>query len=154
MASGRDVTPKNTQDRNDRNVAASGAQHSIPSAFQPFSGTLLCNRTARTLPHPLPTGQGLLGERLSQSYNSACAYCPSLAAFVSAAFFPRPVATAACVLQMGRCRPYVTQSDGIDAASQASHTYSERPKPRSAAGWPGHCVTRPPSRSDRISAMG
>ena len=62
-----------------RHVAASGTQHSSLSAFAPFIGALLCNRAARALLRPLPTEQGLLAERLPQSYNAVCAYRPNLA---------------------------------------------------------------------------
>ena len=47
-----------------RRVGAAGTQHLSLSAFAPFNGALLCNRTARTLLHPLPTEQGLLVKRL------------------------------------------------------------------------------------------
>ena len=64
-----------------RHVAAFGMQQSNLSAFAPFIGVLLCNRTARALLHPLPnrdSEQGLLAERLSQPYNAARAHRPKL----------------------------------------------------------------------------
>ena len=53
----------------------------------PFSGALFCNRTTRALLHPLPTEQRLLAERLRQSYNAVCAYCPNLAGIRFRSFF-------------------------------------------------------------------
>ena len=60
-------------------MAAAGIQHSSLSTSAPFSGALLCYRTARALLHPLPADQGLLAERLPQPYTAVCTYCPKLA---------------------------------------------------------------------------
>ena len=62
-----------------RHVAAADTQHLSLSAFTPFSGALLCNRTARALLHPLPTEQGLLAERLPRPSNAAYACHPNFA---------------------------------------------------------------------------
>ena len=59
-----------------RHVAVAGTQHSSLSAFAPFSGALLCNHTASTLLHPLPTEQGLLSECLHEAYNAVGGYHP------------------------------------------------------------------------------
>ena len=62
-----------------RHVEAADRQHSSLSAFAPFSGALLCNRTARALLHPLPTEQRLPAERLPRPYNAVRADRPKLA---------------------------------------------------------------------------
>ena len=70
-----------------RHVEAADRQHSSLSAFAPFSGALLCNRTARALLHPLPTEQGLLAERLPQPCNAACTCHLNLAGIRFRVFF-------------------------------------------------------------------
>ena len=62
-----------------RHVAAAGTQHWSLSAFTPFGGALLCNRTGRALLPPLPTDQGLLAERRPQPHSAVCAHRPNLA---------------------------------------------------------------------------
>ena len=53
---------------------SAGTQHSSLSASAPYSGALLCNRTARALLHPLLTEQWLLTERLPQTFSAVCAF--------------------------------------------------------------------------------